>query len=840
MQTLASKRPELGTRRTATRHLSRMTGSILGLLLVLWSRTAPAATITVTGTGDTIAVDGLVTLREAITSANNNASVNADVSGQAPGAYGTDTINFNIAGAGVKTINVGANFPTITGPVTINGYSQTGSSVNTIANSGNAVILIELNGTNAGSGANGLTLASGSASSTIRGLAINRFPGNGILVQSNANTIIGNFIGTNAAGTTRSPNGTFPSSGDGILIQGSSNNNIGTAAPADRNVVSGNALGGVHINGTILAPATGNIIRGNFIGIDKGGINGVGTRTEPAPAPGSTEGNNLYGVEISGGTSNTVGGTGAGDRNVIGFNAEGINLNNGAQSNFIQGNYIGVGANGVTPTKNLLHGVAARSSNGFGAPLGPAQANEPGTALNLIGGTTVGAGNLIAFNGTGGVAVFGNPLSASGQPNLAIAIEGNSIFQNGRDYLSTSSAPLPLLGIDLTNGFVYPRDDGATPNDSKSHTAPNSPNAFRNFPVLTSAVSSGGTTKIAGTLSSLANTTFRIEFFANDPDPLGLPAEGQQFIGFTSQTSDGNGNLSFNVSLPVSLTSSRIITATAIDAVGNTSEFSTGIGLTAQALNISTRMSVQTGNNVLIAGFIVTGVDQKTIAVRGIGPSLAQFFSGTLTDPTLELHTGNVTLATNDNWQDDSAQATQLSNKGLALSDPKESGIVATLPAQASYTAILAGKNNETGIGLVELYDLDQAANSQLANISTRGFVQTGNNVMIGGFILGGNAGNTRVAVRGIGPSLAQFGLNPVLADPTLELHDGNGTTLVADDNWQDDSAQATQLSANGLALSDPKEAGIFASLPPGQFTAILAGKNGGIGIGLVEIYNVH
>ena len=185
------------------------------------------------------------------------------------------------------------------------------------------------------------------------------------------------------------------------------------------------------------------------------------------------------------------------------------------------------------------------------------------------------------------------------------------------------------------------------------------------------------------------------------------------------------------------------------------------------------------------------------------------------------------------------AQAAQLTALGLALQDPKESGIVATLQPGASYTAILAGKNGGTGVGLVEVYDTNQAADSQLANISTRGFVQTGNNVMIGGFILGGN-NNTGVVVRGIGPSLAQFGLSPVLADPTLELHDGNGALLISNDDWQDDPVQAAQLSAHGLAPQDPKESGIFASLPPGAFTAILAGKNGGTGIGLVEIYNVH
>ena len=161
--------------------------------------------------------------------------------------------------------------------------------------------------------------------------------------------------------------------------------------------------------------------------------------------------------------------------------------------------------------------------------------------------------------------------------------------------------------------------------------------------------------------------------------------------------------------------------------------------------------------------------------------------------------------------------------------------------AGASYTAILAGKNGGAGIGLVEIYDTNQAADSQLANISTRGFVQTGDNVMIGGFILGGSNQNTGVVVRGIGPSLAQFfGLSPVLADPTLELRDSNGALLISNDDWQDDPASAAQLSALGLAPQDPKESGIFVSLPPGAFTAILAGKNGGTGIGLVEIYNVH
>jgi plastocyanin len=257
----------------------------------------------------------------------------------------------------------------------------------------------------------------------------------------------------------------------------------------------------------------------------------------------------------------------------------------------------------------------------------------------------------------------------------------------------------------------------------------------------------------------------------------------------------------------------------------------------AQALNISTRLRVQTGNNVLIGGFIITGTAPKRVALRGIGPSLIPNVPDALVDPTLELHESNGTLLlANDDWQDDPVQATQLSDLGIAPSNPAESGIVISLQP-ATYTVILAGKNGGTGVGLVEIYDADPAADSQLANISTRGFVLTNDNVLIGGFILGGSPNGTHIAVRGIGPSL---GIDPVLADPTLELHDSNGATLVANDNWQDDPLSASQLIALGIAPDDSHESGIYISLPPGAFTAIVAGKNGGTGIGLVEVFNVN
>jgi hypothetical protein len=192
----------------------------------------------------------------------------------------------------------------------------------------------------------------------------------------------------------------------------------------------------------------------------------------------------------------------------------------------------------------------------------------------------------------------------------------------------------------------------------------------------------------------------------------------------------------------------------------------------------------------------------------------------------------------NDNWKDD--QRSEIEGTVFQPSDDRESVIVATL-APGAYTALLTGKGGTTGVGLVEIYDADISADSQLANISTRGFVQTANNVMIAGFTLGGSSSPTDIAVRGLGPSLSSAGLSNVMADPTLELHNANGTIMVSNDDWESDPVSAANLTAHGLALPNAKESGIYAALAPaGQFTAIIAGKNGGIGIALIEIYHVQ
>jgi hypothetical protein len=214
-------------------------------------------------------------------------------------------------------------------------------------------------------------------------------------------------------------------------------------------------------------------------------------------------------------------------------------------------------------------------------------------------------------------------------------------------------------------------------------------------------------------------------------------------------------------------------------------------------LNISTRLKVETGDNVLIGGFIISGADPKTVIVRAIGPSLTAFgVSGAMADPTLELHKPDGTVITNDNWKD--TQEAAISATGLPPSSDLESAIVATL-SPGAYTAIVTGNNGGTGIGLVDAYDLGQTASSQLANISTRGFVQSGDNVMIGGFIIGGTGASSTVVLRGIGPSLTAAGVIGALADPMIEVHDSSGAIIASNDDWMESPDKQTIIN-DGLA----------------------------------------
>lgn len=450
------------------------------LIEPLEQRIAPA-TFTVINTLDS----GRGSLRDGITFANNNP--------------GPDTINFNILGAagGVKTIALTSALPAVFGPVIIDGYTQPGSSPNTLgADFGtNATLLIELNGAGAGTGVSGLTL--NGTGSTIRGLVINRFTGHGINGSGiSGDTIEGNFIGTNAAGTAALGNG-----GDGIVLDQSSNNTIGGTAPAARNLIAGNSGAGVRIGGQV---TFSNTVAGNLIGINAAGdaILGAGR----------------VGIALENiANGNIIGGTVVAARNVIaGSTGHGISID-GANSNTIQGNYIGTDVTGKIALGNSGAGVFISQSAG-----------------NRIGTAPLG-GNLIANSGLDGIALAASASTGNG-------ISGNRIFDNGG------------LGIDLG-------DDGVTASGA---------------PVITSALVAAGSTTITGTLHSGVSTTYTIELFAsNAADPSGF-GEGQVFIGSTSVTTDGSANGTFTASFRANYTN-LFISATTITDSNDTSEFSQAI-----------------------------------------------------------------------------------------------------------------------------------------------------------------------------------------------------------------------------------------------------------------------
>ena len=211
--------------------------------------------------------------------------------------------------------------------------------------------------------------------------------------------------------------------------------------------------------------------------------------------------------------------------------------------------------------------------------------------------------------------------------------------------------------------------------------------------------------------------------------------------------------------------------------------------------------------------------------------------AGALADPTLELYQGNTLLFSNDNWRNSTQQA-EIESSGLAPGKDAESAIIWTLTPGQNYTAIVRGKNGTTGVGLMEAFDLDRGAASKLGNFSTRGFVDGDDNVMIGGFIVIPSGGaNVRILARALGPTLADFGVPGVLADPTLDLINSNGMVIRSNNNWKD--SQRAEIEATGLAPNHDEEAALVETVAPGAYTAIVRGNGRTSGVGLVEIYNI-
>lgn len=251
-------------------------------------------------------------------------------------------------------------------------------------------------------------------------------------------------------------------------------------------------------------------------------------------------------------------------------------------------------------------------------------------------------------------------------------------------------------------------------------------------------------------------------------------------------------------------------------------------------LNISTRGNVQTGDNVMIAGFIIQGAAPKKILIRTLGPQLAASgLANVLANPTLQLYKPDGSVVFNDDWKD--SQQSEIEQSHLAPTFDFEPAIVATLDP-GPYTAVVRGRSEGTGIGLVEVYDLSGPAASRLANISTRGWVQTGDDVLIGGFIVGGGSQSGNVLVRALGPSLTGQGVSGALQDTTLALHDSNGN-VINNDDWA--TSQSAEISATHLAPDDLREAAIYGILAPGNYTAIVRGKGSTSGVGLIEVYQL-
>jgi hypothetical protein len=462
------------------------------------------------------------------------------------------------------------------------------------------------------------------------------------------------------------------------------------------------------------------------------------------------------------------------------------------------------------------------------AALGGSTLTNTGTS-NIVGNVGVSPGSAITGFPPGvitnGALHAADPTATEAHADLATAY---TAFAGLVSPPANNLSGLDLGGMTLTPG-VYRCDVAATwTSGTLTFDAQSVPTARFVIQIGTTLITPSSSSVVLINGADARNIYFQVGSSAT----LG---SGSSFIGnilaYAAITTVGGTNVT-----------GRLLALTEAVTLDTNNVTGTGPILSpAQLLNISTRAKVQTGDNVAIGGFIITGNAAKKVIVRGIGPALSPFFSGVLADPTLDLFQGGTLLASNDNWKtrpNGTSQQAEIEATGIPPTNDLESAIVATL-APGAYTAIVAGKNGTTGIGLVEMYDLNVASDSRLANISTRGVVQTGNDVMIGGFILGNGTASEKVLIRAIGPSLTQFGVANVLADPTLELHDSHGTLLMSNDNWRDDASQAAEIMATGIPPQNDLESAIVTTLPPVAYTAVVAGKNGGTGVALVEVYHL-
>ena len=657
------------------------------------------ASLIVTTTSDTsTSTDGVTSLREAIAYANSNA--------------GADTITFAIPGNGVQIIQLASALPTITGAngagTVINGTSQSGASVNTLATGNNAIIKVQIRGNGA---ANFDAFTIGAANCGVRGVSItnSRY---GVYLNGASATgaqISGNFIGVAPDGITASANR------EGVFLNGAPNNTVGGTTAGERNVISGNSDTGVFALG---GAATGNKISGNYIGTNASGTAAVV---------------NLYGVYLNSASNTTIGGTTAGERNIISGNTNALLIGMAATAptgNKILGNYIGLSADGTTAIsneacvslsqasnttiggttageRNVLSGNTAYAiyvdestgtkvtgnfigTNAAGTTSIPNSTNASFAAVVLnnavntaLGGVAVGEGNVISGNSKDGVTIQGD--SSTGN-----SVRGNSIYNNG-----TTAAH---LGIDLVGS------DGVNANDAGD--ADTGPNELQNFPVLSSALNSGGNTVITGTLNSTANTTFTLDFYSNVTGDASGYGEGQTYLGSATTSTNASGNASFSATLTgVGVANGSAISATATNPGGSTSEF---------CQNVTSSLSQPASGSVVISEF------------RFSGPNGAR-------DEYIELfnRTGNILDLSNCTL---SAGSVTTPLAGLSLAGK-------TIPAYGHLLITNSGVNNSGGYSLGSTYPATYALGSTTPSTYATGDVQyTGDIALNSTLVLSGSS----------------------------------------------------------------------------------------------------
>lgn len=482
---------------------------------------------------------------------------------------------------------------------------------------------------------------------------------------------------------------------------------------------------------------------------------------------------------------------------------------------------------------------------------------------SITSAVTVNSGAILGgIGGVGGITINSGGTLAPGHSPGILTVNGNYVQKSGGVLNVEIGGPAPGSGFDQVAVSGSATVDGAL---NLSLVNGYRPVVGQQFAILTSSSETGNFATInssgftvrsdasnAGivlTVTSVVPGTPVITSATGASGTQGQPFN-YQITATDSPTSFGAtplpGGLSINTTTgSISGTPSAIgsfdVVISAANATGTgsatlTLTISAAPPLTPSTLaNISTRLRVETGDNALIGGFIVTGTQPKKVILLAIGPSLP--LADTLANPTLDLYSGNTLLQSNDDWVN-SPDKQAIIDSGVAPTNTLESAIIATLPANNSqYTAIVRGANNTTGIGVVQAYDLDRLVDSKLANISTRGFVQTGNNVLIAGTIILGQT-LQKVIVRAIGPSLPFAG---TLADPTLELRDQNGGLIDSNDNWID-SPNKQAIIDSTIPPTNNLESAIVAILPANgaQYTAIVRGVNNGTGIGVVEVYALN